>query len=109
MQEHLYIDPDGLEQSGRTSYRSADSAEEVRGRLNQVQADAGSYGGATAFVSSLNSANRKHVRGASAASEDRETMGDGDHGAAAYSWDMDSAIVHQIHTANPDQRVTDGF
>lgn len=113
MSDELYLLPDGMEQSGRTSYRTGESAEEVRGHVNRVQANASSYGGATSFVNSLNSARSRHARGASRAAEDRGTIGDIDHGVAGHGRDMDAAAASQLRSASapppPDQGIADSI
>jgi hypothetical protein len=102
MSEELYVHPDGMEQAGRSSYRTADSAEQVRRNVGRVHASAGSYGGATGFVSALNNAADGHTRGAGRAAEERDTMGDGDHGAAGFSRDLDAEAGRLIRgTAGP--------
>lgn len=109
MPDGLSIYPDGVEQSGRTSYRTADSAENVRGHVNRVEANAGSYGGADAFVSALNGTRGRHARGAERASENRTDMGDSDTWSAGYSRDIDSYVHMQVSAVVPDQGVRDAI
>lgn len=110
MSDGLYVDPGMLEASGQTSYLSADEAEGVQRTLRGVVASSGSFGGATEFVGAVNGANDVHVRGAESAAEQRDGMGDGDRGAAAFSHDLDTEAAAAVRSsAQADPGVADGF
>ncbi|WP_157996903.1 hypothetical protein [Streptomyces otsuchiensis] len=110
MNDGLWVDSDGLESAGRSSYTAAGAAEEAHRAVSRVNATPASYGGATEFVGALNGARDVHARGAEAASEGREVMGDGDHGAAGFSHDLDGQSSAIIRGANaPDQGVADAI
>lgn len=90
-EDGLYVIPDRFRESARMSLDSAEAAEDVRRQLGNAQPDAQRFGGADAFVASLNATRDRQRREVGQAAEGRENMSDADQRTADIGEETDGA------------------
>ncbi|MFD5319941.1 hypothetical protein [Streptomyces sp. NPDC127098] len=92
--------PERFRESGRMSLDAAEEAEVVRRQLGNAQPEAGRFGGADAFVASLNATRDRQRREVGQAAEGRENMSDADHRTADIGEETDVAAEAAVVRAD---------
>ncbi|RKN43034.1 hypothetical protein [Streptomyces hoynatensis] len=98
--DELYYLPDEFRESARVGLDSADAAESTGRYLRNARPDAHGFGGADAFVASLNATRDRQAREVRQAAEGRENMAGADQRTADIGEETDAAAQSALGKAN---------